>query len=242
MAMQYFTELGNQHPSTGPWETQTVWTAIKFAITVFPQVLQYYLSPSKYLHISDLQDWDKLGAFAFFLSCMGTWAFYDTHKWENHFNFVCSFSPTNFYGLKSKIEQYYIPQCFQTGTITTKQYNISRDENHWTQQMTPVCFMYVISAYQLHYQTLGNLFGQAKYLNNKGFDTDSFVQTTANEECIKAAFANYITKSMDVPYAEEKAVIDTFSTISTIDIDPYSQTNRLILTSITKKPKSMLNN
>lgn len=99
IAVQHFQKLQDQCPNNDAWKYQPVWTAIKFALTVFPQILKYYLSPNKYLHANDFKEWNKLGSVAFFMACVGVWGITDANKYQSYDQFISTFTPCTYYGL-----------------------------------------------------------------------------------------------------------------------------------------------
>lgn len=246
MSLMHYELLIKNLPDTGPWHHLSVWTAVKFALAVWPQIIKHYLCLSKFGCVSDLDSWERMGSITFYFGCMGMWGMYDPLKWTDDSKFVGSIIPLDYYGLKSTISQWYSPKCFNTVNVIDKQYNNgNQNDNHWTIQHTPLCFAYIVAAFSLHYNKLGQLYGVGIFDEEYTFQCDAFNGDNVSDAVIKKAFDKFVVKSINESISEqdEKEIVTTFLTLSNTKLDTYNMDTNCILSKFciksNKKSSSM---
>ena len=234
MSVLHYDQLKQQIPDKGPWEAKTVWTTIKFALAVWPQIIGHYLSMFKYICKSDFGEWDIYGALSFYLGCFSMWAFYDPSKWNDEFNFVATTIPITYYGLTTIIEKSHSPNCFNLSSIINSQFNTDKQENHWTSQNTPLCFAYIVALFELHYDKLGKIFGAGEFTHEEHFQSHLFDKNQLNDQSVQKAFDNFITQSTKVlTDDEEKEIMNTLTSLTSTKLDTYGESNRVFLSKYT---------
>lgn len=220
MTVQNLDELSISSNSCIMWHFEQYWIAIKFITTVWCQILRKHWTPYKFLNNSLLDKADTLGLDSMFMGLFGCFGLSDPQKWKNWTKFMNTTIPVPFYGLSKMIQQLHRPECFETVAINQFQYNPKGDENHWTNKLTPVLFMYTVLLYEYHIDVLKKLWNNGRFDQDKDF-LCNLLGPNQQPDAIQQVYNSYKTDSCKLPDTDENAVKKTAKQLSTIVLDMY---------------------
>lgn len=220
IAIATYEPVRTIHAQSHFWSLELIWELLKLVYGIWPTVLRHYWRPETYLDFKWIVDPQGFGIIGLLIGWGGMFAHASSDMYHNENTFQQSMLPWNAIQATSRIKKIPQPKKFNWLKLKQIKFNENQDPNHHTCKWNTLAQIVHHVLYDKHLDILQQLYGQAKFTNNGGFNT-TILNNPTFESSIGKLMSTLQTTSISIKDDKFAQIKDTLDNLHSYKINMF---------------------